>query len=94
MAHVSGKADLARRSIPLTVTKGLFPESEMSAVSGDSRGNEPGSSSPLASIDAVRQALGIYFLAMTTGTASICPSLANISRSVAVSGSKIKDLPI
>jgi len=38
MEHVSEKADLARRSIPLTVTKGLFPESEMSAVSGESRG--------------------------------------------------------
>ena len=36
----------------------------------------------------------IYFRAVATGTASICPALANISRSVLVSGSKIKDLPI
>jgi len=86
MEHVSEKADLARRSIPLTVTKGLFPESEMSTVSGESRGNEPGGSSPLASIDALRQALGIYFLAMTTGTASRWPSLVRISRSVLESG--------
>jgi hypothetical protein len=66
----------------------------MSTVSGQSRGNEPGGSSPLTSINAVRQALGNYFLAMTTGTASILPALASISRSVWVSGSKIKDMPI
>jgi hypothetical protein len=50
------------------------------------RGDEPGRSSPPFDQQQPSGLCEIYFLAMTTGTVSIWPVLANSSRSALVSG--------